>query len=143
MGGSPAALAKAGAGVEEAVGHVVEHGLWCSARKNCWNTKPILPARSAESSLSESCEMSKPVTRTMPLVGRSSVPIRWSKRRLARTGRPDDADELPLMDRETHAPKGLDGRLGRVGLGHLVQLEHYRPAVGARRTGPPRQARLG
>ena len=49
---------------------------WCSARKNCWNTKPIRVARSAASSRSESRSTSRPVTRTCPELGRSKVPIR-------------------------------------------------------------------
>ena len=52
--------------------------LWCSARKNCWNTNPIRVARSADSSRSVIRATSRPVTRTVPLVGRSRVPIRCS-----------------------------------------------------------------
>src|ERR1700734_9191 len=52
--------------------------LWCSARKNCWNTNPILEARSAASPRSLIRAASRPVTRTVPLVGRSRVPIRCS-----------------------------------------------------------------
>ncbi len=48
----------------------------CSARKNCWNTKPILLARSRDNSRSDSFATSMPVMRTVPLVGRSNVPIR-------------------------------------------------------------------
>ena len=52
--------------------------LWCSARKNCWNTNPIAVARSAATCRSLSAAASRPVTRTVPAVGRSRVPIRCS-----------------------------------------------------------------
>ena len=52
--------------------------LWCSARKNCWNTNPIRDARSAASSRSRIRATSRPVTRTVPAVGLSRVPIRCS-----------------------------------------------------------------
>ncbi len=51
----------------------------CSARKNCWNTNPISVARSPASARSLSVATSSPVTRTVPLVGRSSVPARCSR----------------------------------------------------------------
>ena len=52
--------------------------LWCSARKNCWNTNPIRDARSAASSRSRIRATSKPVTPTTPAVGLPRVPIRCS-----------------------------------------------------------------
>jgi len=51
----------------------------CSARKNCWNTNPMLAARSPASSRSPSLATSSPVTRTLPAEGRSNVPIRCSR----------------------------------------------------------------
>jgi hypothetical protein len=51
----------------------------CSARKNCWNTKPIRVARTAARARSDSADASSPVIRTTPAVGRSSVPITCSK----------------------------------------------------------------
>src|SRR6266487_4186826 len=50
----------------------------CSARKNCWNTKPIRRARSQASSRSDIRATSRPVIRTVPESGRSSVPITCS-----------------------------------------------------------------
>src|SRR5262249_58084079 len=49
----------------------------CSARKNCWKTKPILVARTAASWRSSRLATSSPVIATRPLVGRSRVPTRW------------------------------------------------------------------
>jgi hypothetical protein len=48
--------------------------LRCSRRKNCWKTKPRWVARTSDSCASESAEVSVPAIRTVPLVGRSSVP---------------------------------------------------------------------
>ncbi len=54
------------------------NALWCSARKNCWNTNPMLAARSPASCRSSSPATSRPVTRTRPADGRSRVPARCS-----------------------------------------------------------------
>ena len=43
--------------------------VWCSARKNCWNTNPIRPARSPASSRSLRLPTSSPATLTVPAVG--------------------------------------------------------------------------
>ncbi|CAM5358795.1 hypothetical protein SCALM49S_00176 [Streptomyces californicus] len=49
-----------------------------AARWKCWNTKPMWRARSAESRASESADTSYPATRTVPVVGRSRVPMTLS-----------------------------------------------------------------
>ena len=48
------------------------------------------------------------------------------ERRLARARRPDDRDELALVDGEAHAAQRLDGGLARIDLRHRVDLEHRR-----------------
>ena len=70
---------------------------WCSARKNCWNTNPIRDARSADSSRSVIRATSRPVTRTVPLVGRSRVPIRCSSVDLPDPDGPTIATSSPAV----------------------------------------------
>src|SRR4029453_18358469 len=114
-------------------------------RKNCWNTKPIRPARSADSSRSDSAETSCPSIRTVPALGRSSVPSRFSTVDLPEPDGPTIATRSPYrMDRQTprgarrpagpHPPPVPDGKTApgaRLHPGipppHLVQLGHARP----------------
>ncbi len=70
---------------------------WCSARKNCWNTNPIRDARSADNSRSFIRAMSTPVTRTIPLVGMSRVPIRCSSVLLPDPDGPVTAASSPAL----------------------------------------------
>ena len=81
-------------------------------------------ARSADSSRSDISATSSPVTRTIPQLGRSSVPIRWSSVVFPEPGRSDDRDELAAADREAHSPQCLDGRLARIDLPHVVDFKH-------------------
>jgi hypothetical protein len=69
--------------------------VWCSAKKYCWNTNPIDVARSAARSLSASVATSWPVTRTVPELGRSKVPIRCSKVLLPDPDGPSTATSSP------------------------------------------------
>jgi hypothetical protein len=69
--------------------------LSCSDRKNCWNTNPIEAARSPDSSRSDSAAMSMPVTRTVPVVGLSRVPIRCSSVDLPDPDGPTTATSSP------------------------------------------------
>ena len=69
--------------------------VWCSARKNCWNTKPIRAARSADTCRSVIRATSSPVTRTVPLLGRSRVPIRCSSVLLPDPDGPTTATSSP------------------------------------------------
>ena len=48
---------------------------------------------------------------------------------LARSRRADDPDQLTLAEGEVHPAQGLDGWLARIGLGHVVELEHSRPGA--------------
>ena len=50
-----------------------------AVRWNCWNTKPISDERTPDSSVSRREDTSVPSMRTLPEVGRSSVPIRLSR----------------------------------------------------------------
>jgi hypothetical protein len=59
-------------GVEQAA--TLSRALTPGERKNCWNTKPMRWARSADSCRSVSVPTSSPATRTVPASERSSVP---------------------------------------------------------------------
>src|SRR4029453_17875157 len=106
----------------------------CSARKNCWKTKPISRARSCDSSRSLSCAASTPPIRTTPLLGRSSVPSNAGAGPperpdhgqgvgLARPGGPDDRHQLAPPDGEGQPPESGHRRLLTVDLGHPVKLQ--------------------
>ena len=69
-----------------------------AARWNCWNTKPIRVARSADSSRSDSRATSCPSIRTVPAVGRSRVPIRCSIVDLPEPDGPTIATSSPRVD---------------------------------------------
>jgi len=65
-------------GVEEAVGHVVEHALVLGQEELLEHeADPSGPQRGQLPI--ESCSTSRPVTRTFPELGRSKVPIRCNK----------------------------------------------------------------
>ena len=87
--------------------------LACSARKNCWNTKPISDARSPASARSPSVATSSPVIRTVPLVGRSSVPARCSRVLFPDPDGPSTATSSPAaMARLTPRSAGTGGAPG-------------------------------
>ena len=83
---------------------------------------------------------SRPVTRTVPVVGRSRVPIRCSSVVLPDPDGPTTATSSPARHRQAHPVQRPHRRLPRVHLRHLVQLQHrHRPraAAGPGRPGPP------
>ena len=75
--------------------------------------------------------MSKPVTRTVPLVGRSRVPIRCSSVVLPEPDGPTMPTSSPRRTVKLTPRSASTGGSRRVGLGHRVQFEHYRPVVAA------------
>ena len=82
-----------------------------SSRWNCWNTKPMRRARSADSSRSfEAHRCRPPPPAPCPTTGRSRAPIEVEQGRLARPRRPDDGDHLARLDREGHPVEGPDRR---------------------------------
>ena len=89
-------LAQSDAGIKEAVGDVVENGLCARPRKNCWKTKPIACGTKPESSRSDSLATSSPVIRTVPVLGRSSVPMRCKSVDLPDPEGPTMATSSPL-----------------------------------------------
>ena len=118
---------QAGPGVQQPVGDVVQHGRrarpgrTAGTRTRCCVARSAgqLPGRPASAT-------SRPVTRTVPVVGRSSVPIRCSSVRLPRPDGPSDRDQLPRRDARRLTPRSAaHRRRARIGLGHLVQLQHH------------------
>ena len=109
--------------------------LWCSARKNCWNTNPIRDARSADSCRSVIRATSIPVTRTVPAGGLVQGAHQVQQRGLARPRRADDRGQLPGRHRQAHPVQRPHRRLPRVHLRHPVQLQ-YRYSGPARPRGP-------
>ena len=84
--------------------------LCCSARWNCWNTNPIRAARTAASSRSAIRATSRPVTRTVPVLGVSSVPIRCSSVDLPDPDGPTIAVSSPaITDRLTSSSARTGG----------------------------------
>ena len=76
--------------------------VWCSARKNCWNTNPIRAARSADSSRSVIAAASRPVMRTVPGGGLVQGADQVQQRGLARPGRAGHRHQLPGGHRKAH-----------------------------------------
>ena len=75
---------------------------WCSARWNCWNTNPMDAARTAAICRSVSWPTSRPPIRTVPVAGRSSVPIMCSRVDLPDPDGPTTAASSPRrMTRST------------------------------------------
>ena len=83
--------------------------LWCSARKYCWNTNPIEAARSPASSRSDRPATSRPVTRTVPAVARSSVPARCSRVVLPEPDGPSTATSSPAATRRLTPASAVTG----------------------------------
>ena len=85
----------------------------CSARKNCWNTKPIRCARSPASA-GPTCRDVLPGDPDGPGVGRSRVPITCSSVDLPEPGRAHDRHQLARghgqADRAARSPAARPGR---------------------------------
>ncbi len=108
-----------------------------SSRKNCWKTKPMARERRPESCPSDSPAVSSPATRTLPAVGRSSVPMTCSSVDLPEPDGPTMATSSPACDRRaTRRRQGLDRRVAG------VRLDARRAARGrlAALTAQPRQS---
>src|SRR5260221_552065 len=78
-------------------------------RKNCWNTKPIRPARIPDTVGSGRPAVATPATRTVPDVGRSSVPAMASSVDLPDPDGPVTATNSPapmLTETERSATTG-------------------------------------
>ena len=100
------------AAVQQSAGDVVDRGE-AGSRTKCWKTKPILAARIPDSALSESPATDWPAIRTVPLVGRSSVPASASSVDLPEPDGPTTAVSSPaatarLTDRSA-ATGGVPG----------------------------------
>ena len=111
--------------------------LWCSARKNCWNTNPIRDARSAASSRSVIRATSRPVTRTVPAGRLVQGAHQVQQRGLARSRRAHDGGQLPGRHRQANPVQRPHRRRPGIQLGHLVQLQdrdrrRSRPRPGGR-----------
>ena len=106
------ARARGTPGVEQPVGDVVERRSRPSSRKNCWKTKPIRRARSAdELAVAERGDVA-PVDAHGAGVGRSSVPITCSSVDLPEPDGPTIATSSPLLDargRRRAAPRRRPG----------------------------------
>ena len=80
-------------------------------------------ARSPDSSRSDRPATSRPVTRTAPVVGLSSVPIRYSSVGLPDPDGPAATSSPAATAKLTPRTAGTGGEPG-VGLGHLHHLQH-------------------
>ena len=121
-------------GVEESVGHVVQHALVLGQEELLEHEADPRGPQGGELPVGQlgDVEAGDPhMARGRPVQTAHQV----QKGGLARPRRPDDAHQLALVDGEGHTPQGGDRRLARVDLGHLVHFEH-RPAatVGGERT---------
>ena len=111
----PAAAARrAGSPAYSSPSATLPSTLWCSARKNCWNTNPIRDARSAASSRSVIRATSRPVTRTVPgsrlVQGAHQVQQRGLARpRRARRSRPAPRQPPPGSPRASARTGGCPG----------------------------------
>ena len=94
----------------------------CSARKNCWNTNPMLVARSPDSSRSDRRGDVQAGDPHRPGRGPVQGAHQVQQRRLARPRRPDDGDQLALGD------------------GEADPAQRRRPAAGSGRSWSPRPA---
>ena len=75
----------------------------------CWNTNPIKAARSPASSRSDRPATSRPVTRTVPAVARSSVPARCSRVVLPEPDGPSTATSSPAATRRLTPDSAVTG----------------------------------
>ena len=93
-----------------------------TARWNCWNTKPIRRARSADTARSESADDVVPVDPDRP--GRRPVQRadQVQQRRLAGPGRADDGDQLAVPDAQVDLAQR--DHAARVGPAHAGQFDH-------------------
>ena len=73
-----------------------------ASRLNCWNTKPMNTLRTSASWFSSNACTSWPARRNTPVVGHVEAAEDVHQRRLARSRRPDDGDELVLVDAQRH-----------------------------------------
>ncbi len=92
------------------------------ARWNCWNTKPIRRARSADSCRSDSVATSWPSIRTVPAGRPVERADQVQHRGLAGAGRADDRHQFAVLDGQVDRAYGGDP--AGIALGDAGQLDH-------------------
>ena len=107
--------------VEQPGGHVVQRRQ-AGIRKNCWNTKPIRSARMPGQLAVGKILDRRPATRTVPMVGRSSVPAMASSVDFPDPDGPTTATSspAPIVERDATGAR-RPGRPGML-LGHVQRV---------------------
>ena len=126
--GALAALSEWDAGVEEPVGHVVQHG-GVFGQEELLEDEPDPGGPQIGHVLVCHCGDVEPGDPYLAGGGPIEGSHQLQQGGLARSGRADDPDQLALADGEVDSAQGLDGRLTRVALGHVLDVEHRRSGV--------------
>ena len=121
-GGSLQAVGGGDPPVEESVRDVLQHRA-VGSRWNCWKTKPRPCERMPDSSASASPSTDVPATRTVPAVGRSSVPATASRVDFPDPDGPVTATNSPGSTVSDTSRSATTGGCPGVLLGDTLELE--------------------
>ena len=127
--GPLAALLEGDAGVEEPVGHVVQHG-GVFGQEELLEDEPDPGGPQVGHVVVGHGGHVEPGDPHLAAGGPVERSHQLQQGGLARPRRADDPDQLPLANGEVHPPQGLDGRLAGIALGHVVDIEHRHPGLG-------------
>ena len=121
--GALAALLEGDAGVEEPVGHVVQHG-GVLGQEELLEDEPDPGGPQVGHVVVGHGGDVQPGDPHVAAGGPVEGSHQLQQGGLARPRGADDPDQLPLADGEVHPAQGLDGRLAGIALGHVVDVEH-------------------
>ena len=126
--GALAALLEGDAGVEEPVGHVVQHR-GVLGQEELLEDEPDPGGPQVGQLVVGHGGDVQPRDPYVAAGGPVEGSHQLQQGGLARPRRADDPDQLPLADGEVHPAQGLDGRLAGIAPGHVVHIEHRHPGT--------------
>ena len=124
--GALAALLEGDAGVEEPVGHVVQHGGVLGQEELLEDEPDPSGPQIGHFVVGHGGDV-QPGDPHLAAGGAVEGPHQLHQGGLARPRRPDDPDQLALADGEADPAQGLHGRLAGVALRDVVDVEHRSP----------------